>query len=97
MDFFDAKKQILEMAEKVNDNTLTQEDLVKFILGFRHELFHAETLEQGIKTYAIVSCSCANEQNSCVECGPGFTTGFQVLEDNQVVSFKIKKGQHDCG
>lgn len=79
------------MAKKVNDDSLTPQDLMEFVLGFRHELFDGKTISESVRTYAIVSCSCGSEQASCVECGPGFTTGFQVMEDNQVFSFKIKK------
>jgi hypothetical protein len=100
MEYEKAKKTIKEMAEEIDKGNFTQEKLTEFVLAFRFELFQKEVLEQGpfhpsfasATLYSgVVSCSCADVERSCNECGPGFTTGFAISDVGSIKRFKIKK------
>jgi len=92
MNFNEAKLAILEMADSVNAGTFTQSDLTTFVLAFRFELFQtSKTLPGQVSNMTLcTTCSCGSTTKSCMECGPGYTTGFHEHND-QMMSFKIKK------
>lgn len=99
MEFDKAKTAIKKMAENIDNGSFTQKELTEFILAFRFDLFQSATVGESGKIFPTpytghgfaLSCSCATEEKSCLECGPGFTTGFTVEETGNIVKFKIKK------
>lgn len=93
MNLEDSKKAILVMAKKIEEDTLTYQDVTEFVLSFRtmlwNDILPAPPLPSG--QYPIVSCSCAAEVDSCQECGPEHYTKFYV-NDGQIISFtKVSK------
>jgi len=105
MEFDKAKLAIKKMAEEIDSGTFTQKELTEFILAFRFDLFQSPDVVDSSKVLSTpyvmsspnsnygfaLSCSCAGEENSCIECGPGFTTGFIAEDSGNIVKFKIKK------
>lgn len=98
MNLEDSKKAILEMAKKIEDDTLTYQHVAEFVLSFRTVLWgdqqaQNKNVPQG--PYYAVSCSCASEVDSCVDCGPNQYTQFNV-QDGQVISFnKVTKANQN--
>lgn len=79
MNLEDAKKQILRMAEDINQGNFSEQMLASFILSFRYDFFNTPTIvgppgwQPGMPG---ISCSCGPMKDSCNECGEGKYTEF---------------------
>lgn len=97
MNFEDAKKEILNMADAIKSNQFTEQSLTDFVLSFRYDLFQQrQTFKQLENSFQNIrhgiSCSCAPELKSCDECGEGNYTKFVFGDQGNILgSVKVKK------
>lgn len=97
MNFEDAKKEILNMADAIKSNQFTEQSLTDFVLSFRYDLFQQkQSLEQleisFPKSHHGITCSCGPEPKSCDECGEGNYTKFVFGDQGNILgSVKVKK------